>query len=186
MTFISDAQRNDLLRELKPLARWDVPKLRCYKRDKRNERLRLSVRGDAGHEFGIAIRKAVAKRNAFSVVLRYFPASGAPRNLIRCDGWQSEHTNKLEALARESGAKIPPNTPHVHILTERYQLKNRESPVYVPDEYAEPVSDYHDYESAYEFFRTAFGFYKICPETRQRLKTLPLLRYPFCIDTFDD
>lgn len=96
----------------------------------------LDVKGDAGSEFRIIVRRSNVNPLDFSVILGYRAReSNQVVRLRRYNGKSHEHTNPIEGEGFYDF--------HIHTATERYQRTgNRE------DVYAEVTDRYHSLEGA--------------------------------------
>lgn len=186
LTFISDEERDRLLREPKPLVanRWSGIARKKRSGDG-NFRGRVRFRGDDGTRFRLHIRISAHRRDDFAIVLQVLFRGERGANLVMCHGHHGEHKNRFEFDRGLPNAVIPRNRFHVHVVTERYQRARREDPTYPPDGYAETTREFRSAQCAYDFFKAAFGFYKQAPGTLADRKTPSLFAYPFQIDTFN-
>lgn len=111
---------------------------------------RLNLVGAKGNSFRIWVSVNPLQPNDFSIGLVWIASKTEKHDLVRCNGWHDEHPNKLERI------KIPANTCHIHLLTERYQLAKRTSRL----GYAVDASGcYGDFKTARDYFCSHFGFY---------------------------
>jgi hypothetical protein len=85
----------------------------------------------------------------FSIIFAWLSREGE-RIPIRCNGHGPAHTNTIEKRTKSGIAKIPENTCHVHMLTERYQHAEK------GEHYAEPTNEYNSALSALEYLCNRF------------------------------
>jgi len=87
----------------------------------------------------IVIRQNIDRPENFSIILVYKNASKVEIPIIRFNGNHGSHRNRLENETI--------NGPHIHIMTERYQLHSTH-----PDGFAEPTNSYKDLKGAFKLF----------------------------------
>ena len=102
----------------------------------------VDLYGTDGTPLRIIARQSVQNRNNFSIILAVETTHGRYINLLRYDGGNHPHRNKIE------GTRIM-YKPHIHRATERYQRLRRAD----PEGYAEETDRYHDINGAWECFR---------------------------------
>lgn len=131
----SDADIARLIQERKPLPVDWRNRMRLNPRRGHEER-DLDLKGEAGNEFRLILRKSTVNPLDFSVILAvHVPQSNQLFRLRRYNGKSHEHTNRIEG-ERFYGF-------HIHMATERYQdIGARE------DAYAEVTDRYGDFDSA--------------------------------------
>ena len=96
----------------------------------------LNLRGDAGSQFRLILRRSKLNQLDFSVILAVrVPQSGRLFRLCRYNGKSHEHTNHIED---ETFYDF-----HIHLATERYQQRGTRE-----DAYAKPTNRYDDFSSA--------------------------------------
>lgn len=142
---LSDSEIAALLMERKVLPA-DYAKRLAAKAKHGHDEAELDVRGEAGSEFRIIMRRSQFNPQAFSAILVYRePGSNQCLRLRRYNGRNHEHTNPLE---RQTFWDF-----HIHTATERYQRTgNRE------DTFAEVTDRYSDMEGALECLFADCGF----------------------------
>ncbi len=101
-----------------------------------HEEASVDLRGDAGNDFRVILRRSGGNPFDFSVILALrVPRSNRMFRLRRYNGNSHEHTNHIEGNTFDGF--------HIHMATERYQdYGTRE------DAYAEPTDRYHDLRGA--------------------------------------
>jgi hypothetical protein len=87
----------------------------------------------------IVIRQNTDRPDNFSIILIYKDISKGEIPIIRFNGNHGSHRNRIENETI--------NGPHIHIMTERYQLHSTH-----PDGFAEPANGYKDLEGAFKLF----------------------------------
>ncbi len=85
------------------------------------------------------IRQSIIRPTNFSVILVYRDVNKNDHVILRFNGNHGRHKNRIE--------KDEVDGPHIHIMTERYQLKTTH-----PDGYAQATSEYKDLDGAIESF----------------------------------
>ena len=85
------------------------------------------------------IRQNTDRPTNFSVILVYKDAKNGEQTIVRYNGNHGDHKNRLE--------KETIKGPHIHRMTERYQLNSTH-----PDGYAEATDRYSDLNSAVQRF----------------------------------
>ncbi len=107
-----------------------------------------------GHRFGVYSRIKRDDHNDFSVGLTYLRDRRKPIGLVRCNGYQTEHINRLERGT--NSYSIPPNTPHVHLASARYLRIARNNLQKIG--FAMPTKEYTKFAEALQYFVSTFGF----------------------------
>ena len=103
----------------------------------------LTVTGDGGSEYKVAVRKNLIDTLDFSVLLLYLPKDGGRPFVLRRYNGKHFHKNILEGTELHGF--------HVHTATERYQEAGLK-----PDGYAEASEEYASVNQAIEcLFRDA-------------------------------
>lgn len=151
---LTDQEIHTLLSDPKPLPADFRQKLKRRRRKYRQEErsARLDVTGKSGKRYRLYVKVNDQICNNFSVGLVYYLNATEKIGLIRCNGFHGPHTNKIERTI------IPPDTPHIHTLTERYQLLGR------PLGFAEATLRYVDVRSAISFVSRSYGFHCVRPD----------------------
>ncbi len=103
----------------------------------------------------------------FSVGLRLIRDDDDDLALARCNGWHSEHRNRLERGT--NNYIIPENTFHVHVQTERYLAFGRPKKI----GFATAITAYDNLAQAVEYFVDRFGF--ISKSTGKPFNLYPLI-----------
>ena len=85
------------------------------------------------------IRQSVDRPTNFSVILVCKDSNKNDQVVLRLNGNHGRHKNRIEKNVVEG--------PHIHIMTERYQLRTTH-----PDGYAEATDEYVDLEGAVQAF----------------------------------
>ena len=146
---LTDDDIRELLEERKLLSMTALASLKSPKKVVGvSLRASVSCRSTTGKRFSILACKQ-KRPNKFSVHVRYHPTGRRkPVTLIRCNGFQAAHENVLEK------SKIPHNTFHIHMLTERYQAFERKELAF-----AKHTEAYHSFDSAVEYICFSYGFF---------------------------
>ena len=131
----SENEITALVQERKPLPVDWLTRIRL--RPKRGHEERdLALRGDAGSEFRLILRKNKINPLDFSAILAVqVPQANQLFRLRRYNGRSHEHTNHLEHQTFYDF--------HIHMATERYRMLGIRE-----DGYAEPTSRYSDFRWA--------------------------------------
>lgn len=101
----------------------------------------VHIVGDSGRRFRVIVRRHRAYLDNFTVILTTMTGDGSEFRLLRYDGSNHPHRNKIE------GNWII-KKPHIHRATERYQ----ELRWGLHDGYAEETRRYDDLSGAWECF----------------------------------
>lgn len=88
------------------------------------------------YQCNIIVRKNIDNPLDFSVILRYTDRNRNEHILLRMNGNHGKHRNIIENTSVKG--------PHIHYMTERYQLRGLH-----PDGYAESTDRYQDVEGAF-------------------------------------
>jgi len=142
---LSDAQIARLIAEPKPgideraLLSGMNPDANQHKRSS------LQVRGKHGSEFALYVRQNALDAFDFSVILAY-TGGGRPINLLRYNGPNHPHVNKIE------GTRVD-FVPHIHVASHRYQEH-----AYDPEGFAEETDAYTDLGGALRCMVMDAGF----------------------------
>jgi len=145
---LTDAEIQELLTSEKVLPRKVMSKLAAMTQSARDPRSEVKFRDANGRKFSILATKN-KKPGSFSIHLRYFkPGRKKPYTLIRCNWGHGPHPNALE------GTTVPAGTPHIHMLTERYQ---KFSEFGKEQTYAEATDEFNSMESAIEHICRSYG-----------------------------
>lgn len=91
------------------------------------------------YDCSMVVRQSIDDPLNFSVILMYKDSNKNTNVVLRLNGNHGRHTNRLE--------KQTISGPHIHVLTERYQMESTH-----PDGYAEPTDLYRDLDGAIETF----------------------------------
>ena len=107
----------------------------------------VDVRGSAGGRFRVIIRQQQQYRNNFSVILLVETGLQPEFRLLRYDGGNHRHRNKIEDYVIE-------RRPHIHRATARYQRAAARHPTggYDHDGFAFEVQRYRDLAGAWDCF----------------------------------
>jgi len=149
---LSDSEIAAILSEPKEIGPRQFPRLRkIAQRATKQRQGHADLRTQSRRQLRLRVSVIAHKNgNGFSVILSYVRRK-KELILVRCNGHHGKHTNLLEKRARRGIAFIPPNTFHIHWLTERYQA------FFGKDlGYAEPTSEFHSAESALEYVCNRF------------------------------
>lgn len=140
---VSDAKISEMIAERKTLPPDWMQQLNRFKdKDSRYEAQVDHIEGDAGTRFRIIVGISPVKMNVFSVVLIAVLPENPEFRLLRYDGSNHNHSNKIED--NRIGRK-----PHIHRATERYQRDERRLP---HDGYAKQTDRYQDLPGAWNCF----------------------------------
>lgn len=122
----------------------------------------LDVTGATGHRFRIFVRKNVEWQEDFSIGLIFIDDGTQAEEyvLTRYNGSSHKHTNHIEKEEGKTDFTFA-NTCHIHRATERYQKKRK------IDGYAEPTSEFQNFDSAFSAFISGNGF-EVEGESSQR------------------
>ena len=136
---LSDSEIAELIEEVKLLPiNWQAsPVVRDG-----NLQAQADVHGASGTPFLLVIRQNIEHRNNFSVILAIKRPRGREINLLRYDGGNHPHRNRIEGNRIEY-------EPHIHIATERYQRLRRAA----AEGYAEETDRFQDIKGAWDCFR---------------------------------
>ena len=139
---VSDAAIADLIAERKILpSDWMERLARFRRREDRNES-QFDLIGERGTPFRIIVRQSRLKSDDFSIVLIAVLPEIGDFHLLRYDGGNHSHRNRIE------GTRIG-RKPHIHMATERYQTDPRRLR---SDGYAEETDRYSDLRGAWRRF----------------------------------
>ena len=144
---ISDARITAMIAEPKRLPPdWQQQLATLHDRPDSNESA-VDVRGAAGARFRIIIRQHRQYRNNFSVILLVETTHQPEFRLLRYDGGNHRHRNKIEGYWLE-------RRPHIHRATARYQRATARHPTerYYHDGFAFEVQRYQDLAGAWNCF----------------------------------
>lgn len=141
---ISDDRIESLISERKVLPQDWMQQLNTFKEDRVDRyEAEFDLVGDEGTHFRIIARRSRIKTNDFSVILMAVLPENPKFHLLRYDGSNHNHRNRVERNRIVL-------QPHIHRATERYQA----SPLLPNDGYAEPTDRYQDLAGAWNCFRT--------------------------------
>ena len=136
---LSDSEITELIGEVKLLPiNWQASPVVMSG----NLQAQADVHGANGTLFLLVIRQSTEYRNNFSVILAIKLPQGREINLLRYDGGNHPHLNRIEGNRIEY-------EPHIHIATERYQRLRRA----YAEGYAEETDRYQDIKGAWDCFR---------------------------------
>ena len=107
----------------------------------------VDVRGAAGGRFQVIVRQHQQRPNDFSVILMARTTQRPEFRLLRYDGGNHRHRNKIEGYWLE-------RRPHIHRATARYQRAAARHPTggYDHDGFAFEVQRYRDLAGAWDCF----------------------------------
>jgi hypothetical protein len=147
MTILDEDELDRLFNEKKILPRDYHRRIKTNsKSGTKHEQKELTVEGESGHTFSIALRKNRLDPFDFSVILRYKDDStGLWHNLARYNGRSHKHTNKLEGTSFRDF--------HIHRATQRYQENGLRI-----ESFAEVTNRYNSFANAVDAFIEDFNF----------------------------
>ena len=146
MTILDEDELDRLFNEKKILPRDYHKRIKTNaKSGTKHEQKELTVEGEGGHIFSIALRKNRLDPFDFSVILRYKDGTGLWYNLARYNGRSHKHTNKLEGTSFRDF--------HIHKATQRYQENGLRI-----ESFAEVTNRYNSFADAVDAFIEDFNF----------------------------
>ncbi len=150
---LTDDEIDSLVAESKPLNKNWLTRLRPKRKSNfQHDQRILEVRGEAGNQFRIIIRKNAVNPLDFSIILTFKDVDGSEFRLCRYNGKHpSQHTNKMEKARGKPNSSFR-NKFHIHKATERYQEEG-----FKIDGYAEETSEYASFDTALQVFVESNG-----------------------------
>ena len=154
MTKLSDSEIRLLFEDPKPI----TPNFRDWLsrvgkfRNGPQLRYGVAMTSLSGRKFAVHLRRHETNYRDFSVGLRWKRTRTDSIQLVRCNGWHAEHRNRLER--GKPNYKIPANTCHVHMVSERYMCFEDDKSL----GYAVAVDYFECIDQALCFLVDKFGF----------------------------
>ena len=150
---LTDNVIEHLVEETKPLGPGWTKRLRPHRKSNLQHLERaFGVKGEAGNQFRIIIRKNTNNQLDFSIILIFKDIDGKDFRLRRYNGkHSSQHTNRLEKAQGKPDSSFR-NTFHIHKATQRYQEAGL--PI---DGYAEETTEYASFDIALQAFVRSNG-----------------------------
>lgn len=152
---LTDAEIEALLQDPKPLTKAKRDTLVRVTKLDRIRRPTGKVKVVSGTNRKYLVKSSEGAPRKFGVSVWYLPKPGIRIPLLRLDCHPGRHPNFIERSNRSGIQLVPPDTPHVHILTERYLVHGFEKAL----GYAEPNDGFDSLTSAIDYLSYRFGFY---------------------------